>query len=128
MDDTTLQTPKLILLAHGSRDPNWCRTFEQGRSLINTYLEQDAALAYMEMAEPGLADMVRHYYQQGERRFQVLPLFFAAGRHLLVDVPRMLDELRASLPNLDIELREPVGQQAAFWHHLGNMIGTQPVT
>ena len=49
----------LILLAHGSKDSNWCRTFELGLGTINNRLEKNASLAYMEMgtAESAVYEM-----------------------------------------------------------------------
>ena len=78
---------QMILLAHGSRDPNWCGTFETGLAVINRHLEANACLAYMEMAAPGLDTVISKYYLKGVRHFDILPLFFAEGRHLLHDVP-----------------------------------------
>jgi len=125
MDDTSPNTSQLILLAHGSRDPNWCQTFEAGQGLVNDYLDQKAGLAYMEMAAPSLEELVGEYYQQGKKDIQVLPLFFAAGRHLLVDVPQMMDDLRRQYAGLRLDLLDPVGHHPAFWHHLGSMIARQ---
>lgn len=113
---------QLILLAHGSRDARWCGTFEQGQAVINQYLAQDAELAFMEMASPSLEDVIENYSQQGVKSFQVLPLFFAEGRHLLEDVPAKITALESANPDLQIDLLDAVGRQTSFWHHLGRMI------
>jgi len=113
---------QLILLAHGSRDSNWCATFENGLQVINGALAQDACLAYMEMASPSLETVIANHYLRGVRQFNILPLFFAAGRHLLHDVPEQIENLQQTHPGLDVRLLEAVGRQDEFWQALGTMI------
>ena len=115
----------LILLAHGSRDSNWCNTFEAGLKNINNHLEQHASLAYMEMAAPSLEKEVEKYYLAGVREFDVLPLFFAAGRHLLHDVPELIATLHDQFDGITIRLLEEVGRYEAFWHGLGQLIASE---
>lgn len=117
-----MNNSKLVLLAHGSRDPNWCGTFETGLSTINERLDEPAELAYMEMASPALADVIRRCHQEGCRHIRVLPLFFASGRHLLHDVPLEMDSLRAELPDTRLELLDAVGEHQGFWTSLAAMI------
>jgi sirohydrochlorin cobaltochelatase len=116
---------KLILLAHGSRDNNWCQTFENGLKIINQRLDQDATLAYMEMATPSFENVVSTYYLQGIKKVRVLPLFFAAGRHLLHDVPEKISDLQSNLEGLEIELLKNVGEYEEFWYYLGDLISKE---
>lgn len=116
---------QLILLAHGSRDSNWCLTFEQGLKNINKHLEGHASLAYMEMATPGLEAEIAKYYQQGVREFEVLPLFFAAGRHLLHDVPELIAKLHDQFDGVSISLLAEVGKYEAFWEAMGRLIASE---
>ena len=112
----------LILLAHGSKDDNWCQTFEKGLKSINNRLEQNASLAYMEMASPSLENIISKQYLLGERNFEVLPLFFAAGRHLLHDVPEKIARLNHQYDAVRINLLKEVGGHDAFWSSLGDLI------
>jgi len=115
----------LILLAHGSRDSNWCHTFESGLEVINSYLQEGACLAYMEMARPSLENVITTHYLSGVRKFNILPLFFAAGRHLLHDVPTQIENLQREHAGVEITLLEAVGRQGEFWHALGAMIANE---
>ena len=114
----------LILLAHGSKDSNWCRTFELGLGTINNRLEKNASLAYMEMAVPSLENVISKYYLLGEREFEVLPLFFAAGRHLLHDVPEKIARMNGQYKGINITLLDEVGSYDAFWTGLGELIAS----
>lgn len=103
-----------ILLAHGSSDPNWLAPFDQLVLQIRDQLHQERVeLAYMELADPSLEHSIRQLADQGYRHIDVLPLFFAAGRHLRKDVPAMLDELQQQLASsgkqLTLELHQPIG-------------------
>ena len=98
---------RIILLAHGSSDQRWCKTFED---LAAPTLEAvpEARVAYMELSQPSLEDEIAAAAATGIQEIRVLPLFLAAGRHLRKDVPEMLDAYRAKY-QLDISLMPPIG-------------------
>ena len=103
-----------ILLAHGSTDPNWLAPFDALIDNIRSGLNSERVeLAYMELASPSLEDQVKSLASDGFRHIDILPLFFAAGRHLRRDVPAQLDALSAELGNtgnsVTLELHPPVG-------------------
>ncbi|MDK2777133.1 MAG: CbiX/SirB N-terminal domain-containing protein [Pseudomonadota bacterium] len=105
-----------VLLAHGSSDPQWVTPFTQLLAHIREQLPQDGVrteLAFMELASPSLSDTIRRLAAGGCNHIDVLPLFFAAGRHLRRDVPAMLDDLQAALQQqglaVTIHLHSPVG-------------------
>ena len=99
---------RIILLAHGSSDRRWCETFE---ALAAPTVEAipGSVVAYMELSEPGLQQVVASAVEEGCRSFTVLPLFLAAGRHLRKDVPAMIAELE-SKHGIRIQLEAPVGE------------------
>lgn len=117
-----MKSPHCILLAHGSRDSRWCETFESGLESIKTLLQHPSSLAYMEMATPRLEQVIEQQYEAGTRVFEILPLFFAAGRHLLIDVPEQLDLLRHRWSDVTITLHEPLGKEPEFWTFVGDML------
>lgn len=98
---------RIILLAHGSSDQRWCKTFED---LAGPTLQAvpEARVAYMELSQPSLEEEIAVAAAAGIREVRVLPLFLAAGRHLRKDVPEMLDAYRAKY-QLDISLMPPIG-------------------
>lgn len=49
---------RVVLFTHGSRDPNWCATFERLREEVAERIDVDRVeLAYMEFAAPTLDDV-----------------------------------------------------------------------
>lgn len=117
-----------LLLAHGSSDANWCAPFfELEKSLLqsisNTY---NVKLAFMELSSPSIDQAIEELSAQGCQNIEILPLFFAAGRHLREDVPKMLAKIEQSYQAqntpLTLELKPPIGQSQAMINALKNTI------
>jgi sirohydrochlorin cobaltochelatase len=102
------EAPRIILLAHGSSDQRWCRTFEV---LATPTLDSvpGSRIAYMELAEPSLDTVISEGSREGIRQYTVVPLFLAAGRHLRKDVPAMIQDLQAQY-GVNIALAPPIGE------------------
>lgn len=104
-----------ILLAHGSSDPNWLAPFETLLQRIRGELSDSARveLAYMELAQPSMEHSIQQLAEQGFQVIDVLPLFFAAGRHLRKDVPAMLEQQQQQLQHqgydITLTLHPPIG-------------------
>lgn len=104
-----------VLLAHGSSDPHWLEPFNQLKDSIVAQLPSGTPLrmAYMELADPKLQDVISELVQQGHKEVDILPLFFAAGRHLRKDVPAMLTKLQQTLQDdgfdCELNLHPPIG-------------------
>ena len=117
-------TKATILLAHGSTDPNWlapfCTLYEGIRQHTG---EQRVELAYMELAEPSLQNMIEQLATEGFTEIDILPLFFAAGRHLRKDVPRQLEDIQqaATVP-LTLTLHQPVGLEPEIAEAISRLV------
>ncbi|MFC0268974.1 sirohydrochlorin chelatase [Kushneria aurantia] len=104
----------LIVLAHGSTDPRWQAPFEVLEQRLQARLTTPVRLAYMELCEPLVESVVGELHAGGHTSIDILPLFFAAGRHLREDVPGQLEALRGEHRGLELTLLDPVGQHPAF--------------
>jgi sirohydrochlorin cobaltochelatase len=101
----------IVLFAHGARDPEWARPFEAIRDRIRAARpEFHVELAYLEVMGPTLEEAIATLVRQGAPSITVYPLFMAQGGHLKKDVPRILDGIRASCPNVPIALESAVGE------------------
>lgn len=118
-------TRALILLAHGSSDSHWRAPFESLEAALKQRLSTPLVLAYMEISEPSLESTAASLAAQGIRQADILPLFFAAGRHLRKDVPAQVDALNAKHTRLELLLLPPVGQHPAFVEALAAVIAEQ---
>jgi len=115
----------LILLAHGSPDPNWQAPFQRLAEALASRMRTPLRLAYMELCEPSLESTVAELAERGTTRAEILPLFFAAGRHLRKDVPGQVAALEATHPGIDLTLLPPVGEHPAFVEALAAVIAEQ---
>lgn len=115
----------LILFAHGSSDPAWRAPFERLHQALAARLQTPLRLAYMELSEPSLESTVASLAAQGVERAEILPLFFAAGRHLRRDVPAQVEALRNAHPDITLTLLPPVGEHPAFTEALATAIAEQ---
>ena len=124
---TPAATVATILLAHGSSDANWLAPFDNVLAHIRSGLDSERVeLAYMELAEPSLHHQVATLAAAGYSRIDILPLFFAAGRHLRKDVPAMLEqqqnELKQQGYDLEISLHSPVGLEPEVANAISNIV------
>jgi sirohydrochlorin cobaltochelatase len=102
---------RLVLLAHGSRDPRWRAPFETFTASLMTDLGADKVrLAYMEFVTPTLADMAAEAVHDGIRQLKVLPMFMAGGAHVDRDIPTQVEEVKARFPALELTVLPPIGE------------------
>lgn len=104
----------IILLAHGSRDPHWIAPFTQMLANVREQSPQNRVeMAYLEMAEPSLEKKIEELADAGFRQLEIIPLFFAAGKHLRKDVPLEVERMQARFQerglDINVELHGPIG-------------------
>ena len=101
----------IVLFAHGARDPDWAKPFEEIRERVRASRpEYPIALAYLELMSPTLEEAIAALAAEGALAITVFPLFMAQGGHLRQDLPRILDAIRASYPRIPIALEAPLGE------------------
>jgi sirohydrochlorin cobaltochelatase len=98
-------TPRaLILVAHGSPDPDWRRPLERIIELLEASLGDAVALAYL-AHPPRLDDAITTLAGAGHRRMLVVAaLLSPGGRHVKQDIPDAVAIARTRFPELEIEL------------------------
>jgi sirohydrochlorin cobaltochelatase len=101
----------IVLFAHGARDPEWARPFEEIRERVRSSRpEYPIALAYLEIMTPTLEEAIASLIAEGASAITVFPLFMAQGGHLKHDLPRILESIRASQPHVPISLESALGE------------------
>jgi len=112
-----------VLLAHGSKNPEWAAPFRKLTANLRKDLGEDAVyLCFMENAEPGLMQVAREIMKTGVRKYRLLPLFMAKGAHFHEDIPACMAEVKAAFPELESELLEPIGLHPLFFELMGKVI------
>lgn len=106
-----MRDSRFVIFAHGSADSRWRLPFEElTANLAERHGANKVRLAYMEFADPSLADIAQEALRDGIVELRVLPLFLSAGGHVAEDIPRQVAAVRSSLPEIKIELLQPVGE------------------
>jgi len=101
----------VILLAHGSRDPQWALPFEQIRAAVESRKPDCAvALAYLEHTMPDFAGAVDMLVERGAATFiKVVPLFLGPGGHVRGDVPQLIQRASAKHPRIKFDVKPFIG-------------------
>ena len=104
----------IILLAHGSRDPQWTMPFEQIRAEVERRVPEClTAIAYLEHSTPDLMTAVDGLVTRGTTLIEVVPLFLGAGSHVRTDVPQLVESAMKRHMQVRFALRPFIGQARA---------------
>ncbi len=104
-----------ILFAHGARDPQWAGPFERIRErMLAARPGLDVHLAYLELMQPSLEDVVAACAAKAVGGIRLIPLFMAQGGHLKQDLPKKIAALRERHPEIDIVVSPPIGEVEAI--------------
>lgn len=105
----------LIVFAHGSRRPEANEAVQQvadvaarkgGFSLWRA--------AFLELAEPTLAEAVKDLHHAGAKRIVVTPYFLVMGMHLTQDLPKLLNEAAQQTPGVELIATAPLDGHPAL--------------
>ena len=113
----------LVLLAHGSKNPEWAAPFRQLTANLRKDMGEEAVyLCFLEIAEPGLIEVAREIMKTSVRKYRLLPLFMAKGAHFHEDIPAEMAKVKALFPEMESELLEPIGLNPLFFELMGKVI------
>jgi sirohydrochlorin cobaltochelatase len=99
----------IVLLGHGSRDPEWSQPFEKIAVSVGKRMPAVAvALAYLEHG-PSLEEAVTALAARGALSIRVVPLFLGTGGHVRDDLPKLVAQAKRADVNLMLE--KPIGEQ-----------------
>lgn len=100
----------LILLAHGSGDPNLIEPFTRLRRRVAALAGKSlVTLAYLEHAEPSFVEAANVLAGAGATEISVVPLFLGPGLYVRTDVPCLVEEAAARHPQVKWTLKAFVG-------------------
>ena len=99
----------IVLLGHGSPDPEWSQPFEKIAVSVGKRLPAVAvALAYLEHG-PSLEEAVTALAAKGALSIRVVPLFLGTGGHVKEDLPKLVAQAKRA--EIQVTLDKPIGEQ-----------------
>lgn len=102
----------LVIVAHGSRNEAsntevFVRVSEVTERLGKAF--DIVETGFLELAKPGIEEIIEKCVQAGARRVDVLPFFLAAGRHVQSDIPEEIELLKNRHVDVEINLLNYLG-------------------
>lgn len=102
--------PALIAVAHGSRDPRSAATMHAVvEQIAAARPDLDVRLAFLDLNAPSVDQVVNSVAAEGHSHAVVVPLLLGSAFHARVDLPGMLDEIRARHPRLHLTQADVLG-------------------
>lgn len=111
----------IVILAHGSRDPQWRGNVEAIAAQLTAQSGLTVACAYLELCSPTLDEVVADLQSKGLKHLRVLPLFFGIGKHASEDIPARLADINARFSQVSLELLPAAGDDARVRHAVVDM-------
>jgi sirohydrochlorin cobaltochelatase len=101
----------LVLVAHGSRDPEWMRPLRAIAERIGQLRpDLEVSLAFLELSPPPPEESVRAAAEGGAASVFLAPLFLGQGAHARGDMAALAARLKSDHPRLRIELLPSLGE------------------
>jgi sirohydrochlorin cobaltochelatase len=107
----------ILLFAHGSRDPEWARPFEQIAALLSRK-GVPVRLAYLEIMAPTLAEALADLSREVDA-IRIVPLFLGYGGHLRKDLPNLVC---AAAPKVKVTIDPPVGEHESVIEAIASLV------
>ena len=106
----TRQRPRmsqpLILVAHGSPDPDWRRPLDALEARLRSLAPgRPVRVAYMEFLEPSVAQVAQELADSGHRAALVIAAFLSpGGRHIKRDIPALVERVNDEVERISLRL------------------------
>jgi sirohydrochlorin ferrochelatase len=112
-----MRATHLLIIAHGSRRE---ASNDEVRRLAARVRERctpaigHVEVAFLELAEPSIAEGLARCVAKGAQEIVVLPFFLAAGTHVALDIPEAIANFELDYPDLRIRLTPHLGASEAL--------------
>ena len=108
-----MTAPSLVLLGHGSNDPQVPQVSQQIREgLLAIRPELDIHVAFLDHCAPSGMQIVTKLVSQGVEEVVFVPLLLSDAFNVHADVPALLAQVRSSFPELRVIASRPIGPEA----------------
>ena len=107
---TDAKKEAIILLGHGSRVPEAARNMQKtAERLKEKYGYAMVEICFMSRLGPHFPEVFEHCVLIGATKVLVIPYFLHMGLHLLLDIPKMMQEEARKYPQVELVLGKGLG-------------------
>lgn len=100
----------MLLVAHGSRDPRAELAVRELSAAVQARLSGvTVRVAYLDFTSPSVGQALKALAEDGYADVVAVPLLFAPGYHVQVDLPAAIAEVRAGGTSMDVAIAAPLG-------------------
>lgn len=102
----------LLLIAHGSRRQQSNDEVKVIADKLHSHCGDQYPIVeagFLELADPLIPDGIKRCVDRGATSVIVLPYFLNSGRHVVTDIPEIVNETKALYPDIDIKLSRHLG-------------------
>ncbi|MBF0237383.1 MAG: CbiX/SirB N-terminal domain-containing protein [SAR324 cluster bacterium] len=99
----------IILVAHGTRNPDDSRVLWQYQEKLSDALQTAVYVGFEEFLSPSTNDAVAHAVADGFLKLKVLPYFLFESSHIKQKLTEALERLRETWPHVEISRCGAVG-------------------
>ncbi len=110
----------LIIFSHGSKRASSIHHILQLTEFMKQNLSQrffHVNAAFLEFAEPNLAQAVAEHHSLGMEKVIVFPYFLTPGKHVESDIPEEMEKIKVEYPSLQLSCA-PFMASHANWNSL----------
>ncbi len=113
----------LLLVAHGSRDPQWARPLEATAAVLRVLRPSlDVRLAFLEHTAPSPSQVLAELVAAGCASVCIAPVFLGIGAHARADMSAIAKAARTAHPQIAIVLLPAAGELPAVQQALARAL------
>jgi len=102
----------LLLIAHGSRRQQSNDEVKEMAEKLKRRCSDEYAIihaGFLELADPLIPNGIKMCIDDGATSVTVLPYFLNSGRHVIEDIPNIVNETKKDFPEIDIKISSHLG-------------------
>ena len=115
-----------IILAHGSRKELEVKeVLDRLVDRVKAFVPQEVEVGWaaLRFNHPDLREAVETLRARGVNKLIVVPYFLFEGRHVVEDIPRLVEELKGIHPDVEILVSNPLGLSGYLIEQVARQIG-----
>lgn len=113
----------ILYIGHGTRSKKGA---EEAKSFLQKVMNRVNVpiqeISFLELTEPSIDEGFRRCIERGATEITVVPIFLLAAGHIKKDIPEALSSLRGRFPNVQINVRNPLGVQERILDAISELV------